>query len=45
MFECKHTDGINVKGPRYDELMSRLQSFGYKMVHTDSEDTTVELLH
>ena len=49
LFEHKHMDGIELngnkdpKGERYNALVDKLNSLGYKLKFRDSEDTLVQL--
>lgn len=43
-FENKHMDGTFVKGEKYNILMNRFISNGYKKLEEDTENTTVILI-
>ena len=43
LFEHKHMDGEFKTGEKYENLISRLKSIGYKIVYKNEEDTMLEL--
>ena len=44
LFEYKHMDGVFTVGKKYEMLMNKLNSLGYKFKYKNDEDTMVELL-
>jgi len=43
MFEHKHMDGFLKRGARFDILINKLHSLGYRIVYTCVDDTVMEL--
>ena len=43
IFEHKHMDGLFTIGDKYNTLINKLQSLGYRMVYQNIEDTLFEL--
>jgi len=45
IFERKHLDGVRKTGYRYNELVSKLNSFGYDVVKLDRQNCKASLRH
>lgn len=43
IFEHKHMDGLCTIGIKYQELLNKLSSLGYKQIEQNSEDTILQL--
>lgn len=43
IFEHKHMDGLFTTGHKYDKLLNKLMSLGYKKIQQNNEDTFFEL--